>query len=323
MKGQRMRTVLVLGAGASNSYGFPLGRGLRDLVCTLCMSTHPRKVVVEQGFSDKEVEDFGHALSRSGYTSVDWFVEKYPEYREIAKPAIAAVMIPFEDESQLFSPHAPDDHWYEDLFNRLWSEDTNELRGGNRAGEEELIILTFNYDRSLEHYFITAYNQRCKLESDSSVIETWGEGMGFSIGRGPTILHLHGDLGALIGDDGQQERPYTTEVSPETVRTAASGLTLLSEADGDSSAFASARDEIERCDRLVFLGFGFLLASVQRLANFHDDSLEGTEVTGTQRGFSPSRWASVQEEALGGQWSGGGGTVANFLKDFDLLPAAQ
>ena len=31
-------TVLVLGAGASKDYGFPLGKGLRDIVCDLCIN---------------------------------------------------------------------------------------------------------------------------------------------------------------------------------------------------------------------------------------------------------------------------------------------
>ena len=315
-----MNTVLVLGAGASSPYGFPLGRGLRDLVCELCLTLNQHSVVLEQGLTWEEVHDFGLALSRSGYTSVDWFVEKYQEYVEIAKRAIAAAMIPFEDESRLFSPGAPNEHWYELLFNRLWVEDLNEIRGGNRSGDEELVILTFNYDRSLEHYFITTYNRRCLLERDSSVIETWGAGMGFSIGRGPTILHLHGDLGALISDDGQPERPYTTEVSPESVQTAASGLTLLSEADGDSKAFASARKEIAKCDRLVFLGFGFHPASVKRLGNFLDESMDEKVVTGTRLGFTTAEWVSVQDKVLGPRWHGGGaGTVFDFLRDFDLM----
>ena len=157
------------------------------------------------------------------------------------------------------------------------------------------------------------------------MIETWGEGMGFSIGRGPTILHLHGDLGALIRDDGQQDRPYTTEVSPESVEAAASGLTLLSEADGESKAFATARKEIAKCDRLVFLGFGFLPASVQRLGNFHDGSMDGKMVTGTRMGFTPPAWMRLQEDVLGRRWGydGGEGTVFDFLRDFDLLSAAD
>ncbi len=43
------KTILVLGAGASNAYGFPLGRGLRDLVC------------------NKPAENVSRAIEEAGY----------------------------------------------------------------------------------------------------------------------------------------------------------------------------------------------------------------------------------------------------------------
>ena len=45
----------------------------------------------------------------------------------------------------LFPPRAPSDHWYALLANQL------EI-GTDRFGENKLSIVTFNYDRSLEHY---------------------------------------------------------------------------------------------------------------------------------------------------------------------------
>ena len=86
-------TVLVLGAGASNAYGFPLGIDLRNSVCTI-LGTQLGKGGVVQRISDAgydlgELKEFGHTLQHSGYTSVDWFLEDFPQFIEVGKASIA------------------------------------------------------------------------------------------------------------------------------------------------------------------------------------------------------------------------------------------
>ena len=71
-----------------------------------------------------------------------------------------------------------------------------------------------------------------------------------------------------------------------------------------------------------FLGFGFLPASVQRLGNFHDESMDGKVVTGTRMDFTAPEWARIEEEVLGGRWSSPGGNVFTFVRDLDLRVAA-
>lgn len=98
------QTVLILGAGASSGYGFPLGRGLRDIVCGI-PRTAVANLINEAGFNSDELENFINILRHSGYTSVDWFLEGWPDFISVGKAAIATALIPFEDIRTLVAGH--------------------------------------------------------------------------------------------------------------------------------------------------------------------------------------------------------------------------
>lgn len=305
------KTVLVLGAGASADYGFPLGRGLRDLVCKL-LEENPGPVL-EQGFSAEEVMSFSHALSRSGYTSVDWFLEKHVEFLEIGRASIAAALIPFEEQARLFPYRAPSTHWYEVFFNKMWSGEDCSLVDGNH-----ITVLTFNYDRSLEFYLSKVAATRSGLTSEATLLRIEGPHRTV-VAQGPTIIHLHGQLGALQGPD---PRPYMPDLNAEMVAKAAQGLQLLTEANPDSQEFQMGRSAIDECERLYFLGFGFHPLSVQRLADLsNDDLMSGKEVSGTNAGISRSDWSKIHRDVLMGRWKKieTGNSVFGFLQEHSLI----
>lgn len=264
-------TVLILGAGASSDFEFPLGKGLLNSVCALCETRSPS--LLEQGFTEEDVVTFGESLSRSGYTSVDWFLEEHPQFLELGRVAVAAALIPYEKPDKLFPPQARSDHWYEDLVNTFWSDDDGSLVLGNH-----ITILTFNYDRSLEYYLRTVVETRRSLKPSTQLGVTGPDRV--IVSQGPTIVYLHGRLGHL--DQSARHRDYSPDTSKDRVRLAAAGLKLISEADGNALAFTMARDAIRGAERTFFLGFGFHPKSVERLADFSDDTLIG-----------PIRWGSL------------------------------
>lgn len=114
-------TVLVLGAGASTPYGFPLGRQLKQKIIqnTASTATTPSKQLVEAGFNEKDIFDFNTDLIRSIHPTIDAFLEDRPSRRDIGAFAIAQVLMPLEREDTLY-PH-PDWHrdWYPTLFEEL------------------------------------------------------------------------------------------------------------------------------------------------------------------------------------------------------------
>ena len=94
------KTALVLGAGASAPYGFPLGRNLlleigRELYSG---SVNPyQNTLIECGFAINDLRKFAVELLNSMQPSVDAFLENRPEYMQIGKHAIAAKLIQLEE----------------------------------------------------------------------------------------------------------------------------------------------------------------------------------------------------------------------------------
>lgn len=275
-------TVLVLGAGASYGYGFPLGRKLLDDACRLCLKSTPSLCDIT-GYTSTQFEEFGQRLAISGYDSVDWYLEVNPQDIPIGRVAIAAALAGYEDSTKLFP--GPEDHWYRTILNRWWSVDEKSLAFGSHV-----TILTFNYDRSLEHYLSTTVGGRTKQEPEAVTVKVEGADE-VVIADGPTIIHLHGQL----------RGSYSTTWSSDRLDT--DGLLLLSSAEHDSAEFERGRAAINECKSLYFLGFGFNSKSVSRLGDFTAASpVNNIEISGTHNGFNAIEWSDTKSELFPHSW---------------------
>lgn len=90
---------LVLGAGASLAMGYPLGSDLRRKI--LQLARHDETTLrfrIDCGLQHKQEElwDFLDAFAKSQALSIDSFLARRPEFMEIGKHAIAAVMLACE-----------------------------------------------------------------------------------------------------------------------------------------------------------------------------------------------------------------------------------
>ncbi len=81
-------TILLLGAGASKPYGFPLGSELRNLLVGSHNDTI-EKIVREHGFDAGTVNEFKEALRYSDHPTMDIFLEKKLKFRKIGSYFIA------------------------------------------------------------------------------------------------------------------------------------------------------------------------------------------------------------------------------------------
>lgn len=98
-----MKPALILGAAASLGAGFPLGARLRDDICALANS----KQDVGSIFGPRDwarFENFLTVFRRTGYPSIDIFLEHRREFLEVGRRAIAAALLPHEREADLFPP---------------------------------------------------------------------------------------------------------------------------------------------------------------------------------------------------------------------------
>jgi hypothetical protein len=279
-------TVFVVGAGGSAPYGFPLGRGLRDQILDgpraierSKRSAQPRTydILKDLGLGS-DYGAFLRGLEKSGYSSVDQFLENNPKYTDIGRLVIAAELLPCELESRLFPPRAPKlDHWYEQLANMLNVGEPKYLRN-------KVTIVTYNYDRSYEHYMANVMLNR----------------LGKSI-RGTTIwkhynhipiIHLHGKLGEIGPDIDKQKGtvPYSISITPEAVQLAADKITVIHTANPKTNPFIAARQALSEARRIYFIGFGYNSTNLSRLEVFAKKRLSAYAIKGTSRGMSPREW---------------------------------
>jgi hypothetical protein len=243
-------TVLVLGAGASYPYGFPTAKELKKRICEEFSNpnTAASRLLGEgASYSPEDFFNFKEAFLKSGQPSVDAFLEWRPNFLDIGKLAIAYCLIPFEDESKLFIPPSlRGGDWYEYLSVKLNASFED-------FGNNKLAIITFNYDRSLEHYLHTSLqNLHGRNQDDCNA----------TLAKIP-IIHVYGQLGkSAYSNSGAFPYGLRREVKYADVHLAAAGITLLHE---QASELNEAHKLFTAAERICFLGFSYNPLNLARL----------------------------------------------------------
>ena len=262
-------TVLVLGAGASCPYGFPTAKQLKNRICEVFAShTTAIRLLGDTVAPAEKFLEFREAFWKSGTASVDAFLERRPDFLDVGKLAIAYCLIPYENEKNLYDPPKPDADWYSHLSKRLNSS-------FDEFENNKLSIITFNYDRSLDHYLFTSLlNWHGKSVDDC--IEKFAK---------LPIIHVYGQLGKIpypqrgcrqylpLGEDVEKE--------PGAVVGASQGITLLHEKE---SELREVHNLLTAAERVCFLGFSYHPLNLARLA-LHNSAGRSREVFGTVRNF--------------------------------------
>lgn len=241
------RTVFVLGAGASKQFGFPTGAELYEKVVERFLEGPDEDFFRnEAGYSLSDMRTFRDALFRSGKTSVDAFLEHRPEFLDIGKAAIAKILVSCEAENGLFRPQ---ENWLRYTYDRL-SASFEEF------GSNALSFVTFNYDRSVEHFLFTALkNTYGKSDDECKAL----------MGRIP-IIHLHGRLGFLPWESDGGGRPYNQTIDLRVLRYCIENIKIVSEDITDrDTEFVAAKTLLREAEQICFLGFGYALTNTQRL----------------------------------------------------------
>ena len=292
------RTVLVLGAGASKPYGLPLGSELRDEVLRAAQNVAYKLHLRRYGLSKTDFEKFAEDLATSGFSSVDAFLEQRPEWTNIGKLAMALSLLSSEYGAirRLFPPHQPKDHWYEVLWSYLKASSWQSFK------KQPLSIVTFNYDRSLEHYLVQIMCNNYSVKPHSAV-------------AGLPILHVHGTLGAY--DPSKLGRVVDDGMPGEAARS----IRVVHEADVEQSEFVRARQLIGAADRVLFIGFGYLDTNMRKLGYGQKaDSVSGDPViiAGTHKGFKSRAWEGVchRYKFSAAARTHGGGSMSEFVADW-------
>jgi hypothetical protein len=279
------RTVFILGAGASCPYGFPTAGELRTAILARLSGWYGVLVDREarrahDGYPDiPAVLEFLNEFRGSNTDSIDLFLSRWPRFQTIGKLAILLGILQKEKNSCSDDKVKDADRdWYFYLYKRL-AGDLTGRDGYQKFGRNKVAFITFNYDRSLEHFFFESLLHSFE-GADTEAVKA-------QIGRIP-IIHVYGRLAPLPWqeDDTSKVVGYGDypSLSPGNALGMIGNLFVVHE-ERTNPALEEARKQIREADRVFFLGFGYAEENLEALGL--PGILKPTQlVHGTMMGFT-------------------------------------
>jgi hypothetical protein len=299
-------TVLVLGAGVSVDYGYPVGSGLIEKIIELGSDNHFNNLLKILQLPIHDFKDLCSLLISSDLTSIDSFLERNPNFTKLGKLAIAYCLIKCETSSRLLDGNAKTNGCYQHIFkaiNTKWEV----------LSDNKLSIITFNYDRSLESYLYTIFTSRYRDKTEIEISE--------AIKRIP-IIHVHGWLGPLDWQDQNGRKycafsfdkdinivkKYTQDM--KIIDSVSNQIIVVPEDHKNNKEFEDAQVLLKAADRIYFLGFGYDQNNLKKLIiprwNFVDEKLMNKypAVDRVVKSFKGSgyRIDQVDRDAIEGKW---------------------
>lgn len=244
--------VLIIGAGASVDYGFPLGSGLvTEIVSGLAPGNKNtlRVSLRRAGFEEGDLNEFRRRLIGSDPLSIDAFLEgAEPEVVAIGRAAIATIVLGREhlckERGVLISRRLEEDHWLRYVWNEMRERSTPETFTKN-----QISFVTFNYDRTIEYYFENVLQDAFDLphQAASELVHSLH------------IVHLHGHPSTEFGD-------YFDPQPGALVLRAAEGIRVIHDrVAADDPNFALAHEWMKQASQVCFVGFGYHPVNIERL----------------------------------------------------------
>lgn len=239
------RTVLVLGAGASYPYGFPLGEDLKkDLLLALRSDHVSADQVKSLGCGDALIEKFKESLERSSHRTIDELLETKPKFRQIGAFLIASVIAGHEHLSLQKMSGLMDMDWYGHLYRIL------NFHSGV-SDDIDLTVVSLNYDRSLEFFL----DDRIGLDCPEHLEEQARRKL-----KRIRFIHPHGCLGDY------HSIPYRLDLHDlSLLQKAADNIRIVADRIDDEPAMKDAQDAILAAQDVLFIGFRYDPRTLDRL----------------------------------------------------------
>ncbi len=302
----KRKTVLVVGAGASHEYGLPVGNDLKIRIAQTVGSLNdpipsgrnPSNFFWAVQDANVDVQQYTlaarhmkggvmHASSIDRYLRVhdkDQYVQKLGKLaivdRILAAERGSSLMLDTEGQLNLpdisakvriqYGGAKPD--WLGELFISLQEDVTRDTIA---EMFNNLTIVSFNYDRCIEHYIFHA------LRSFANI----GEGQAAEAMTNLTVIHPYGSVGRmpwdLLADQSKPASMFGGEPSARELLLLADEIKTFSEPPPE---VALMHERIEEAKQIIFLGFSFLDQNMELLTPFGRTSIDSA--TGTAFGES-------------------------------------
>jgi hypothetical protein len=232
----RYKTVLILGAGVSKPYGFPLATELLPMIGSLRKNGHFLAYAKTHSLSDDELNDFFDATLVDFHETIDEYLRRNPRHIPVGLSAIAWAILAHErkDSPQSFVAKGT---FYRTLFDFIAINPEQ----GNPS--HDVSVITLNYDRSLEYWLdrmITLFVAEADRPEARKRLAS------------VTIHHLHNSLGSI------EQLPYATRPSDSVIREASSRLMTIHRRDNAfETSYKVAREMLQGAAMAFILGCSY------------------------------------------------------------------
>ncbi len=282
------KTAIILGAGASYLYGYPLAYQLLDEITDAGRKSLKQIAENEINFRSHSLEDISrkklhNAIMTYNPTSIDSFLSHYADDDELilnAKKLIAEIILTHGDLSYFNKDNQRiinndvilKTNWYRFLWDAMVSDiQTKELADSDMPLNFD--IISFNYDLSLEYFLnsrVTDENSMFSEEQQPKILNKLKS----------CIHHVYGCVNTFtwkIGDTLNSKLIYNPRDSDfkKTVESAIDKILLIN--DRKQIDCLTIQNIIKGADQVIFLGFAF------------DDTNIGKKVLNLEETLKP-RW---------------------------------
>lgn len=259
-------TVFILGAGSSKPYGYPTGAELRRLIITEFYTELNILLRKEESVSEREKqtllresEKFIDAFDKSSIESIDKFLSLNPNFSYYGK---LAIIISIHKREKLSKSREEVDYkqdWYKLLFNRMISS-FNKPSDYDKFSENKVAFITFNYDRSLDHFIHESFDNsflQNRHDIESAYLTR------SSIDRNKYIpfpfIHVYGQVDEIKWYGGFD---YKEKIAFPDIKRLSGNIRVIGER-------ANNIDEITKIitgsKRIFFLGFGYAKENIESI----------------------------------------------------------
>jgi hypothetical protein len=247
-----VKTTLVLGAGASFDFGFPLGKDLVDKVISFCAEvTNGRVPYITD--DDGAFVRLRKALTFYDPMSIDAFLYHYRADKKLivaAKKSIMSVILTDSKEHKFYRGSG-NENWMRLLWSGLLSDRSAEELA-NDDFDLNFNVITFNYDASLEHFLYSRITSELSHFSESEQSKILDKLRG-------RIQHVYGcvmDYEWTGGEDDNSLFEFTDKHDlMQHAHLNYNRIHLINEREEiDNSNIVGA---LSGSQQVIFLGFGF------------------------------------------------------------------
>jgi len=319
------KTIFILGAGASCPYGYPSGARLRELICyDVGFIKYYREFIGKNKEVDQsvilDVQRFKDAFAKSNIKSIDMFMANNPKLAPIGKYIISFEVFRAEHKS-LFGENAkqgqeermiPSDSrirrdyirgttdfqggdWYSYLFNRFLRELPKRDSLPDFLGDNnEIVFITFNYDRSLEYFLYEALRNSFTEVPEDRIVNSLKQ---FE------ILHVYGQVAPLKWQNPEDYVDYKPQTDESLLQKAANNIRTIYE-EKENPELIEAQSLLKQADEILFLGFGFARENMEVLG-LPGLIPQDCQIFGTVFELEPKEISDIRDQIVKGLKPGG------------------